>query len=150
MAQTKVHVIANTGDDGNGSVSTPTETSISWMQNVVSIVTSNNILPYLAVKGNHDVCNITRSQYRNNIGLLIQQHASVSWGSTDSGYGYYDVTPNANMGTFRIIMLDPFDYPDGDFPNTRAFMTATFSQSQIDWLISTSIVTGKQIGRAHV
>ena len=42
MAQTKVHVIANTGDDGNGSISTPTETSISWMQNVVSIITPNN------------------------------------------------------------------------------------------------------------
>jgi len=137
VAQTKVHVIANTGDDGNGIATTPSATSLEWLDNTVSLVTANNNLPYLQVKGNHDICNITRAQYRSTIGSLIQQHASISWGSADSGYGYYDVTPNANMGTFRIIMLDPFDYPDGDFPNTRAFQTATFSQSQIDWLIST-------------
>lgn len=137
VAQTKVHVIANTGDDGNGIATTPSETSLEWLNNTVSLVTANNNLPYLQVKGNHDICNITRAQYRSTIGSLIQQHAAVQWGSSDGAYGYYDITPNATIGTVRIIMLDPFDYPDGEFPNTRAFQTATFSQSQIDWLIAT-------------
>lgn len=139
MAQTKVHVIANTGDDGNGSVSTPTETSISWMQNVASIIAPNNTLPYIAVKGNHDICNITKAQWRDNIGNIIQQNANIQWGSLTGAYGYYDIMPNANIGTFRIIMLDPFDYSDSDFPNVRAFQTATFSQDQINWLISSLI-----------
>lgn len=52
-------------------------------------------------------------------------------------YGYYDIKVNDSMGTVRFLMLDPFDYADGQFPGTRAFMTCTFSQSQIDWLIAT-------------
>ena len=34
-------------------------------------------------------------------------------------------------------MLDPFDYDDGKFNNPYVFMSAVFSQTQIDWFIST-------------
>jgi hypothetical protein len=32
-------------------------------------------------------------------------------------------------------MLDPFDYNDGEFPEPYDFMSAVFSQKQIDWFI---------------
>ena len=89
------------------------------------------------VKGNHDVCNLKRASYRNIVGNLIDNYSpNVVWGGADVGYGYIDITPNSDIGTIRIIMLDQFDYPDADFPSVRGFMSCTYSQAQITWFIN--------------
>lgn len=142
LAQNKADVIINTGDDGNGNTQTTHEQSMAWLNTTVNLVNNTNTgnVRYLENKGNHDVCNINRSDFRNTIGSLMETLSSnFVWGNTDGGYGYVDIAGTANMGTIRIILLDPFDYPDGDFPSVRAFMSATFSQNQIDWLISSLV-----------
>ena len=139
IASGKVDIICNTGDDGNGNVSQSETVSIRDLNKGVDVVKNNNSdnLPYLYVKGNHDVCNLKRSSYRNIIGSLIDNYSSnVVWGGADVGYGYIDMTPNSDIGTVRIIMLDQFDYPDADFPNVRGFMSCTYSQAQIAWFIN--------------
>ena len=50
-----------------------------------------------------------------------------------------DVKSNELMGSFRLIFLDPFDYNDGEFGNTYPFMSAVFSQKQIDWFIDAMV-----------
>ena len=140
LAQGRCDVICNTGDDGNGSEKVERGKSLEWLEKASNAVRNANAsnVPYLAVKGNHDVCNILRSDYRNSIGSLVEGYAtSVVWGSPDAMYGHYDITINDSIGTVRFLMLDPFDYEDGQFPSKRSFMTCTFSQAQIDWLIET-------------
>lgn len=140
LAQGRFDVVCNTGDDGNGSNKVERGTSLEWLDKVAGSVSSSNSskVPYLAVKGNHDVCNISRADYRGKIGPLVEGSAvSVVWGSEDAMFGHYDIKVNDTIGTVRFVMLDPFDYPDGHFPATRGFMTCTFSQAQIDWLSAT-------------
>jgi len=43
------------------------------------------------------------------------------------------------MGSFRLIFLDPFDYNDGEFGTKYPFISAVFSQKQIDWFIDTMV-----------
>ena len=50
-----------------------------------------------------------------------------------------DIKAHELMGSFRLIFLDPFDYNDGDFGNRYPFMSAVFSQKQIDWFIDTMV-----------
>ena len=70
------------------------------------------------------------------MGQLVSNYATVTFGSSDGMYYYYDILFDSTSGTFRFIVLDPFDYPDGDFSSTRQFQSCTFSQEQIDWLIT--------------
>ena len=140
LAQGRCDVICNTGDDGNGSEKVGRERSLEWLGKAANAVRGSNAanVPYLAVKGNHDICNILRSDYRREIGSLVEGYAaSAVWGSPDAMFGHYDVKVNDSIGTVRFLMLDPFDYEDGQFPTKRSFMTCTFSQAQIDWLVAT-------------
>lgn len=55
-------------------------------------------------------------------------HSNYNYGD-ESGfrlYGYSDF--NSDMGSFRIINLDPFDYDDGQFNTVYPFQSAVFSQ----------------------
>lgn len=139
LSQKKADVIINTGDNGLGDLQTTHQQSMDWLNNTVTLVNNTNTsnVRYLENKGNHDVWNINRIDFRNTVGRLIETLSSnFVWGNTDGGYGYVDIDGNLNMGTIRIILLDPFDYPDGDFPSVRTSLSATFSQEQIDWLIN--------------
>ena len=139
LSQKKADVIINTGDNGNGSLQTTQQQSMDWLNTTVTLVNNTNTsnVRYLENKGNHDVCNINRIDFRNTVGRLMGTLSSnFVWGNIDGGSGYVDIDGTLDMGTIRIILLDPFDYPDGDFPSVRQFMSATFSQEQIDWLIN--------------
>lgn len=134
VSKSKVDVLINTGDDGNGMPSWTSERVIANLVDTASVVNSNiGSLKYFVTPGNHDVPNITKKQYYDVMSPYFSD--SYIWGDNEHYrmYGYEDITTN-DMGTFRIIVLDPFDYDDGAFPETRRFQTATFSQKQIDWL----------------
>lgn len=134
ISKPKVDVLINTGDDGNGMPSWTSERVIANLMDTASVVNSNiGSLKYFVTPGNHDVPNITKKQYYDVMSPYFSD--SYIWGDNEHYrmYGYEDITAN-DMGTFRIIVLDPFDYDDGAFPETRSFQTATFSQKQIDWL----------------
>lgn len=143
LAQTRCHAICNTGDDAQG---TPGEglaqSIIDEMTSVVNTVSASNTrhIPYLFTLGNHDVPKVSKQTIFGLEGALMQaQTPNLVFGDAAHYklYGYYDVTPNATIGTIRIITLDMFDYPDSAYGVTRAWQTCTFSQEQIDWFIAT-------------
>lgn len=140
VANTKANVVVNTGDDSNGVSSSDGTLVNTELSTSISVVNSFNTLPFMQVAGNHDVTGITKQDYFDKVCQTIQSFsANVVWGDADNyrSYGYIDFTQTSYEGTFRIIMLDPFDYDDGLFETTYPFMSAVFSQKQIDWLIDT-------------
>ena len=132
-------VICNTGDDANGCEAKDAPTVIQTFDSISSIVKTSNVhrTPYINLKGNHDVTGITNADYFNRMCTTMQDFHQPVWGNAEEkrAYGYMDVKSNEIMGSFRLIFLDPFDYNDGEFGNTYPFMSAVFSQKQIDWFI---------------
>lgn len=138
-AQSRCDVMLNTGDDANSATHDAISSELSAA--ATAVVTANTqSKPYIYSVGNHDVPLQTKQEVFDIMGDLIGQY-SPTFVFGDAAhyklYGYYDIKPNDNIGTIRIISLDPFDYPDGSYGGDRAFSSATFSQSQIDWLIAT-------------
>lgn len=138
-AQSRCDVMINTGDDANSATHDAISSELSAA--ATSVATANTqSKPYIYCAGNHDVPLQTKQEVFDIMGDLIE-HYSPTFVFGDAAhyklYGYYDIKPNDNIGTIRIISLDPFDYPDGSYGGQRAFSSATFSQSQIDWLIAT-------------
>ena len=132
-------VICNTGDDANGCEAKDAPAIITTLDSISSIVKTSNVhrTPYINLKGNHDVTGITNADYFNRMCTTMQDFRQPVWGNAEEhrAYGYMDVKSNEIMGSFRLIFLDPFDYNDGEFGNTYPFMSAVFSQKQIDWFI---------------
>jgi hypothetical protein len=130
----KVAAIINTGDDTNGG---SPEIIKNALNATAAIITSNCSIPYIGCNGNHDVPEITKKEYWDIMCSVINNKTSVVWGDAEGyrTYGYADFTSDDYEGNYRIIMLDPFDYDDGMFGVTYAFMSAVFSQKQINWLI---------------
>ena len=132
-------VICNTGDDANGCEAKDAPAIITTLDSISSIIKTSNVhrTPYINLKGNHDVTGITNADYFNRMCTTMQDFHQPVWGNAEEkrGYGYMDVKSNEIMGSFRLIFLDPFDYNDGEFGNTYPFMSAVFSQKQIDWFI---------------
>ena len=132
-------VICNTGDDANGCEVKDAPAVIQAFDSISSIVKTSNVhrTPYINLKGNHDVTGITNADYFNRMCTTMQDFQQPVWGNAEEkrAYGYMDVKSNEIMGSFRLIFLDPFDYNDGEFGNTYPFMSAVFSQKQIDWFI---------------
>lgn len=138
VASSRVHAVLNTGDDANGVYAADAETVKQELSASSGRVRSSNSVPYLQVPGNHDVTGITKKEYFDRIGSVVNHFSpEVIWGDAERfrSYGYIDFTDKAYNGNFRIIMLDPFDYDDGQFDNPYKFISAVFSQKQIDWLI---------------
>jgi len=132
-------VICNTGDDANGCEAKDAPAIITTLDSISSIIKTSNIhrTPYINLKGNHDVTGITNADYFDRMCTTMQDFHPTVWGNAEEkrAYGYMDVKSNELMGSFRLIFLDPFDYNDGEFGNTYPFMSAVFSQKQIDWFI---------------
>ena len=136
-------VICNTGDDANGCEVKDAPAIITTLDSISSIIKTSNIhrTPYINLKGNHDVTGITNADYFDRMCTTMQDFHPTVWGNAEEkrAYGYMDVKSNEIMGSFRLIFLDPFDYNDGEFGNTYPFMSAVFSQKQIDWFIDAMV-----------
>lgn len=143
-----LNVICNTGDDANGSRVKDAPNVISTLDSIASVVKMSNRhnIPYIGVKGNHDVTGVTCADYFSRICHTMQGFYDVSWGDAEhqKAYGYMDIKTNKQMGTFRLIFLDPFDYEDGEFGKVYPFMSAVFSQRQVDWFIDTLVDATKK------
>lgn len=142
VAATKGDVVANTGDDAHGKRAKDS----SAVNNVLSATTvtvgKNNRLPYLQVPGNHDVTGITKKDYFTKVCRTVGKFCpGVQWGNPQGyrTYGYADFTNPHPTGNFRIIMLDPFDYDSHQFENPYKYMSAVFSQKQVEWFIETLV-----------
>jgi len=142
LAQGRADVVVNTGDDSNfctAEEAEATRDNLTVSLQTVHAADAGDV-PVIQVPGNHDVPGISKEDYFRRIcsGIVQAFSPGVVWGDEAGrrAYGYCDYMSSPEMGAgFRIIMLDPFDYDDGQF-EVRRFMTATFSQKQIDWLIS--------------
>ena len=136
-------VICNTGDDANGCEAKDAPAIITTLDSISSIIKTSNIhrTPYINLKGNHDVTGITNADYFDRMCTTMQDFHPTVWGNAEEkrAYGYMDVKSNELMGSFRLIFLDSFDYNDGEFGNTYPFMSAVFSQKQIDWFIDAMV-----------
>ena len=136
-------VICNTGDDANGCEVKDAPAIITTLDSISSIIKTSNIhrTPYINLKGNHDVTGITNADYFNRMCTTMQDFHQTVWGNAEEhrAYGYMDIQSNELMGSFRLIFLDPFDYNDGEFGITYPFMSAVFSQKQIDWFIDAMV-----------
>lgn len=148
LAQGIVHLVVDTGDNANGIASTTAANTISELNDYVAAEGEANTtpMPMLICTGNHDVPNLTKKQYFDIMcSLVAETNPSFVFGDATNyrTYGYVDITPNATIGTVRVISLDPFDYDDGQFMNpygtsgSGGWMNCVFSQKQIDWLIAT-------------
>lgn len=138
VAAPRVHAVLNTGDDANGVYMKDGETVKAELSASTGKVMESNSVPFLQVPGNHDVTGITKKEYFERVGTTVEKFSpGVVWGDPEGyrSYGYVDFTEGRYRGDFRIIMLDPFDYDDGLFESKYKFISAVFSQKQIDWLI---------------
>lgn len=138
VAASRVHAVLNTGDDANGVYSKDAETVREELSASTGKVMESNSVPFMQVPGNHDVTGITKKEYFDRVGTVVEKFSpNVVWGDASGyrSYGYVDFTDKSYNGDFRIIMLDPFDYDDGLFETKYKFISAVFSQKQIDWLI---------------
>ena len=136
VAGPRVHAALNTGDDANGVYSADAETVRKELDASVGKVMEVNTLPFLQVPGNHDVTGITKKEYFDRVATAVGNFCpKVVWGDAEGhrSYGYVDFTDKSYNGNFRIIMLDPFDYDDGMFETRYKFISAVFSQKQMDW-----------------
>ena len=142
-------VICNTGDNANGCGEKDAPAIITTLDSISSVVKAANIhkTPYIDVKGNHDVTGITNADYFSRMCTTMQGFNDLTWGNAEENraYGYMDIKSNNQMGSFRLIFLDPFDYKDGDYGEKYPFMSAVFSQKQIDWFID-ALVDATQKG----
>lgn len=142
-------VICNTGDNANGCGEKDAPAIITTLDSISSVVKAANIhkTPYIDVKGNHDVTGITNADYFSRMCTTMQGFNDLTWGNAEENraYGYMDIKSNNQMGPFRLIFLDPFDYKDGDYGKKYPFMSAVFSQKQIDWFID-ALVDATQKG----
>lgn len=138
LAAGRCDVIANTGDDGWASSNSTGEYTLGLLGNVGEVLSKGTGgIPYVGVNGNHDVPNTAKSEYFRKMSSRISSLSDVHWGDSANfrTYGYVDVSNKRE--TIRMVMLDMFDYPDGEYSKKRDFMTCTFSQAQVDWLIAT-------------
>lgn len=138
VAAPRVHAILNTGDDANGVRSADAATVRKELDASIGTVLETNTIPFLQVPGNHDVTGLTKKEFFDRAGNAVQRFCpNVVWGDEAGyrSYGYMDFTDASYNGNFRIIMLDPFDYDDGMFETKYQFISAVFSQKQIDWFI---------------
>ena len=142
-------VICNTGDNANGCGEKDAPAIITTLDSISSVVKAANIhkTPYIDVKGNHDVTGIANADYFSRMCTTMQGFKDLTWGNAEENraYGYMDIKSNNQMGAFRLIFLDPFDYKDGDYGEKYPFMSAVFSQKQIDWFID-ALVDATQKG----
>jgi len=142
-------VICNTGDNANGCGEKDAPAIITTLDSISSVVKAANIhkTPYIDVKGNHDVTGIANADYFSRMCTTMQGFNDLTWGNAEENraYGYMDIKSNNQMGAFRLIFLDPFDYKDGDYGKKYPFMSAVFSQKQIDWFID-ALVDATQKG----
>ena len=142
LAQGLVHLVVDTGDNANGGGTIPASATIAELQSYKSgeQEANNTPMPMVICNGNHDVPDLTKQEYYEIMCQIISS-TNPSFVFGDSAhyrtYGYVDVAPNATIGTVRIISLDPFDYDDGQYNNPYLFQSSVFSQTQINWLIST-------------
>lgn len=142
-------VICNTGDNANGCGEKDAPAIITTLDSISSVVKAANIhkTPYIDVKGNHDVTGIANADYFSRMCTTMQGFNDLTWGNAEENraYGYMDIKSNNQMGPFRLIFLDPFDYKDGDYGKKYPFMSSVFSQKQIDWFID-ALVDATQKG----
>lgn len=139
VANGKVSLVVNTGDVASGCTAEDKQNVNSTHESVGKTVQENNALPYMQVPGNHDVTGLTKKDYFDRVCSIVERYnPEVVWGDAENyrAYGYVDFVDDSYKGNFRIIMLDPFDYNDGQFENPYGFMSAVFSQKQVDWLVS--------------
>ena len=137
LTREHIDVMVNTGDDANGVSSNDASLVKSVLTNVVNSVSKYNQVPYASTPGNHDVTGLTKKEYYDIICAYIKTTASfVSWGNASGhrAYGYMDFTQYESP--YRVIILDPFDYDDGQFETIYQFSAAVFSQKQVDWFIN--------------
>jgi len=140
VAQNKADVIINSGDDCNGGSEQSRDENIKCLGISYDTIASANYnsIPYLFAPGNHDITGSAKDIYLEKAVKLTEKYSSgFVWGDSTNhrGYGYLDIRSN-DMGTFRIILLDPFDYDNKDL-SMRKYMTCTFTQKQIDWFVET-------------
>lgn len=144
LAQGRADVVVNSGDDSSYCTSEyaeETRENLIVSRQTVHAANADDV-PIIQIPGNHDVTGITKDDFFKRIcaGTVQAFNPGVVWGDEagSRAYGYCDFESSPEMGAkFRIIMLDPFDYDDGQFETKRRFVTATFSQKQIDWLVAT-------------
>lgn len=138
-----LNVICNTGDNANGVAEKDAPAIVRTLDSIANVVNTSNThqTPYIDVKGNHDVTGTTNADYFGRISPIMQKYSNPVWGNAEENraYGYLDVKGSNQMGNFRLIFLDPFDYNDGEFGQRYPFMSAVFSQKQIDWFIDTMV-----------
>lgn len=140
VAGPRGHAVINTGDDANGVRSSDALKVKEELDSSMSMIYEYNTLPYLQVPGNHDVTGLTKREYFERVGSVVRHFSpSIIWGDKEGfrSYGYIDFIDGSYEGKFRVILLDPFDYEDGMFESRYEFISAVFSQKQIDWLIRT-------------
>lgn len=151
VAAPRMHAVLNTGDDANGVRSSDAGTVKKELDASIGAVLKTNTIPFMQVPGNHDVTGLTKKEYFDKIGSAVSRFCpEVVWGDKAGyrSYGYMDFTEASYNGNFRIIMLDPFDYDDGMFETKYQFISAVFSQKQIDWFIET--LTDAAVKGLHV
>lgn len=139
VADGKVELVVNTGDVAHGVSSSDAPKVRKVHESIARTVHKHSRLPYLQVPGNHDVTGLTKSDFFDETAPLVEKSGQkIVWGDKENhrAYGYMDFTDDSYKGDFRVVMLDPFDYDDGQFEKPYRFMAAVFSQKQVDWLIS--------------
>lgn len=136
VVQSKVNAVINCGDDSQGVTADDVPIIKEDLQDIMNVVSQNNQLPYIPNVGNHDFTGLTKQEYFD---IVCANISGITWGN-EAGYrtyGYIDFTDSTYEGNYRIIMLDPFDYNDGQYSNPYYNMYVVFSQNQINWLIDT-------------
>jgi hypothetical protein len=136
VVQSKVIGVVNCGDDSRGISSNDVPIIKEDLQDIMNVVSQNNKLPYIPNVGNHDFTGLTKKEYFDRVCASL---TDVVWGDAANYrvYGYRDFTDSTYEGNYRVIMLDPFDYNDGQYSNPYYNMYVVFSQNQINWLIDT-------------
>lgn len=136
VVQSKVVGVVNCGDDSRGISADDVPTIKGDLQDIMNVVSQNNKLPYIPNVGNHDFTGLTKKEYFD---IVCANLSGVTWGNKAGyrTYGYIDFTDSTYEGNYRVIMLDPFDYNDGQYSNPYYNMYVVFSQNQINWLIDT-------------
>lgn len=147
LSKDMVHLVLDTGDNANGVASTAAATTIAELGNYQTLAAPISLTaPLVVCAGNHDVPNLTKKQFYDVIcKLVVDKSPTFVYGDSlhYRTYGYIDITANETIGTVRVVVLDPFDYDDGQFMNpygqtgTGGWMNCVFSQTQINWLIAT-------------
>ena len=138
VAAGKVDAVLNTGDDAHGCRKEDADMVKDILGNTSRVVSETTTVSYMQVPGNHDVTGLDKKEYFKKIAPVVEKcNQDVVWGDEKGfrSYGYVDFTEGDHEGDFRIIMLDPFDYDDGRFDDPYPFMSAVFSQKQVDWFI---------------